>query len=332
MSKKSQVKDTKKKMQFFLIAFFPLCIVLVFVYFMPAFALRESVFEEAGTDRNYHILVVGQADSYLFLNQVFEGAKSLSEEYNAVVELKVPNSLAENISLQSLIDYGSFANADGIIAFINSRSDPFHAARRSDGTDIPVISIGSYFPENPQVSFIGNNYSTLGRRIGIESEPLFNSRGKAYVIISGISSSPNHSNLLNSLLDYYRIKSISNFEVFDKSLKENEKSVLEILSNGNLENSAFVCLTERDSMTVLHLVTAKNAGGKIKVLGLGENEATRMYLKKGALTKLISFDLKKIGRTAMTELFEYRNKGYANSYITAELQVRKAEDESDAIF
>jgi len=27
----------------------------------------------------------------------------------------------------------------------------------------------------------------------------------------------------------------------------------------------------------------------------------------------------------MTELFEYRNKGYANSYITADLQVRSAE-------
>ena len=71
--------------------------------------------EFEGEDRNYHILVVGQADSSVFLNQIFEGAKSLSQDYSALVELKSPDSLAENISLQSLIDYGSFVNADGVV-------------------------------------------------------------------------------------------------------------------------------------------------------------------------------------------------------------------------
>lgn len=330
MDKTKRIKDAKGKNHVLLIACFLLCIVLTLAYLMLEIARHQYGFEEAGTDRNYHVLVVGQAESQLFLNQVFEGAKSLSEKYNAVVELKVPNSLAENISLQSLIDYSSFVNADGIIAFVHSQSAPFHAALRSDGTDIPVISIGYYLPENPQVSFIGSNYSALGRRIGAESESLFNSRGKAYVVISGISSSPNHSNLLNSLLGYYRARSISNFEVFDKSLKENEESVLQMLCGASLENSALICLTEKDSMTALQLATAQNAGGKIKILGFGENEALGMYLKKGILSRLISFDPKKIGRTAMTELFEYRNKGYANSYITAELQVRKAENECDA--
>ena len=182
--------------------------ILFLVRIVSGISIHGAEFE--GEDRNYHILVVGQADSSVFLNQIFEGAKSLSQDYSALVELKSPDSLAENISLQSLIDYGSFVNADGIIAYVSSSSLPFESVSRIDGTEIPVITIGHYIAENPQISFIGSNYSNLGRRIGIESEELFEPSGKAYIVISGISGSPNHSNLLNSLMDYYRVKGISN--------------------------------------------------------------------------------------------------------------------------
>ena len=113
--------------------------------------------------------------------------------------------------------------------------------------------------------------------------------------------------------------------MFDKSLKENRKSVEEILLHEKTDCCAVVCLTEEDTIMVLQLVAASSASGRIKILGYGENETVSMYLEKGILSKLVSFNFNKIGRTAMTELFEYRNKGYANSYITADLQVRRAE-------
>ena len=53
-------------------------------------------------------------------------------------------------------------------------------------------------------------------------------------------------------------------------------------------------------------------------------ESAEMYLEKGIVTKLISLDRKKIGESAMNELFEYRNKGYANSYVPAEIKIRTA--------
>lgn len=281
--------------------------------------------ELEGEDRNYHILVVGQADSSVFLNQIFEGAKSVSQGYSALVELKSPDSLAENISLQSLIDYGQFINADGIIAYVSPSSVPFESVSRMDGTEIPVITIGHYLAENPQISFIGSNYSNLGRKIGIESEELFEPGGKAYIVISGISGRANHSNLLNSLMEYYKARKISNFEVFDKSLSENRKRVEEIFMQKKNKDCAVVCLTEEDTTMVLQLAAAFSASERVKILGYGENETVAMYLEKGILSKLVSINFNKIGRTAMSELFEYRNKGYANSYITADLQVRRSE-------
>ena len=108
-------KNPVKKNGFVLKAAVPLAVlfaagILFLVRIVSGISIHGAEFE--GEDRNYHILVVGQADSSVFLNQIFEGAKSLSQDYSALVELKSPDSLAENISLQSLIDYGSFVNAD----------------------------------------------------------------------------------------------------------------------------------------------------------------------------------------------------------------------------
>ncbi|MGN0728072.1 substrate-binding domain-containing protein [Treponema sp.] len=295
------------------------------LFFVRSVSSLLHATESVQEDRNYHILVVGQAGDSVFLNQLFEGARSLSRNYSALVELKSPDSLAEDISLQSLIDYASFVNADGIIAYVSPETAPFKSVSRIDGTEIPVITIGYYDDKNPQISFIGSNYSNLGRRMGIESEELFTSEGKVFVVISGISGSANHSNLLNSLLDYYKSRGIENFEVFGKSLRENKKSVEEILLCGNNEGSALVCLTEEDTVMALQIAAACSDSGRIEILGYGENEALAMYLEKGVLSKLVSFNPSNIGKTAMAELFEYRNKGYANSYITADLQVRRSE-------
>jgi len=39
---------------------------------------------------------------------------------------------------------------------------------------------------------------------------------------------------------------------------------------------------------------------------------------------LISQNPEKIGESAIEELFEYRTKGYANSYITADVKISRS--------
>ena len=62
-----------------------------------------------------------------------------------------------------------------------------------------------------------------------------------------------------------------------------------------------------------------------KLLGFGGNEVCQLYMQKGYIYELFSLDPERIGKMAMQELFEYRNKGYANSYVTPEVKITKAE-------
>ena len=71
----------------------------------------------------YHIIITGTYENQSFLSEVYQGASNFAEPYKAVVDLHVPKSQADTESLQSLLDYCSFLNADGIILFLDSQDD-----------------------------------------------------------------------------------------------------------------------------------------------------------------------------------------------------------------
>lgn len=302
--------------------FIVLSLCLFFFRILPRLNSQGGFFDTTGNERKHHILVVGQADNSAFLNQVFEGASSLSEQFNSVVEFRAPNLQAENTSLQSLIDYAACVNCDGIIAYVNSQVTTLKKPVKADGTEIPLITIGHYVAEIPQISFIGNNYSNLGRQLAIESEEMAKRSDRTIVVVSGNSSIPNYGNMVNNFVTYYRTAGIKDYEILDKSEKENIERIKEVLRDPEVKKPSIVCLTEEDTINVVYVLTSSSFAHKTEVLGFGENETLEIYLKKGILSKLVSLDPGKMGRTAMMELFEYRTKGYANSYISADIRVR----------
>ena len=95
---------------------------------------------------------------------------------------------------------------------------------------------------------------------------------------------------------------------------------LEISGNNNL----FICLTEDDTIRMAQELSERYFSFNYKLLGFGGNEVCQLYLQKGYITELFSLDPEKIGERALKELFEYRNRGYANSYVTADVKISRA--------
>ena len=89
------------------------------------------------------------------------------------------------------------------------------------------------------------------------------------------------------------------------------------------ENNIFICLTEDDTIRLAQKLNEQYLSRNYKLLGFGGNEVCQLYLQKGYIWELFSLMPEQIGETAIRELFEYRNKGYANSYITAEVKISK---------
>ena len=261
----------------------------------------------------YHIIITGTYENQNFLTELYKGAASLEKSYNAIVDLNVPDSQADTSSLQKLLDYSSFLNADGIIAYIDSPDDEPLLLQRKDNPVIPLITTGQFSAGLQQISYVGVNYWEMGKRVADEINDFLPQDGNVYILSDSIST--NITNLISSV---------------QRTLQDNQKiqsSVIESIPSDIIESTysnIFVTLTEDDTIRWAQQLSEQLPPYSYKLLGFGANEVCQMYLQKGFITELFSLDPERIGKAAMKELFEYRNKGYANSYVTAEVKITRS--------
>lgn len=293
-------------------------------YQLPRIA-KEHEPQASSGDRKYHVLVLGEAADEVALKEIYKGADSMSKFYNCVVELNVPSSLAEGQSLQSLLDFASFADADGVIAYIGEGTRSVSIPKTSSGREIPLITVSHYDESIPQVSHIGTNYSELGKMISRESVTYLNGSGRLIIINTAKSSSANYSSLMAS------VKSgLSFFEDIDVYVADLESSAAITDTSGLLarkirysDADLIVCLSSEDSIRAAQLVNDLGKSGYIGIIGFGEGSVLDRYLEIGVITELLSINSQKIGSLALKELFEYIHNGHANNYIAANVEVRK---------
>lgn len=264
------------------------------------------------SDRLYHIVVTGNYENSPFMKKVYEGASNLAADYNALVELHLPSSQAEDYTLQQAIDYSSYVNADGVISIVDSTDTTITRLPRTDDTIIPLVTTGQYSPNLDQISYIGINHWELGKMIGEEVNYYLPNGGIIYIMNSASSLSMSNTNLLPSLNKTLADKNNNSIQIrFITSLTESNIY--------NQEDSIVICLSEDDTIYSAIYFSELYAGKKCTLIGYGNNDTCQLYFDKGVIDDLLTLDPVKIGEIAFIELFEYRNTGYANSYMTADL-------------
>ena len=262
----------------------------------------------------YHVIITGTYENQSFLTEVYKGAASLGKSYKTVVDLHVPESQADTQSLQDLLNYCSFLNADGIIVYIDSSEDRPELLQRSDSPKIPVITTGQFSPNMQQISFIGTNNWELGKKIADETQNFLPNGGNVYIISENLDT--NSNTLISSI---------------QSALGDNQRIITKVIDDVSSDikidgkNNIFLSLTEEATILSAQLLSEKFDADLYKLIGFGGNEVCQLYLQKGWISELVSLDPEKIGETAIRELLEYRTKGYANSYITADVKISKAQ-------
>lgn len=325
----------KTRLKVSVLLLFLLMLVLACMYFFYLISLisgrnaRDSV---TAVERSNHVLILGEPEDKNFLQSIYEGAKSLEEAYDCVVELYVPksildsNSAGEGQGLQTLFDYASFVHPDGIIACVSAQDSAVSYPENRLGKPVPIVTLSQYNAEIPQISYIGTNYSEVGRKIAVESSKFLAEKGRIAIINMQEDSSPNYSTLMNSLSN--TLASYSDIESFvldfghSGTTKNFSSDIKKMIVSENAD--LLVCLTTEDTIRIAQLISELQKDGKIGLIGFGNGEILETYLAKGTVSELLFIDSEKIGHTAIKELFEYMKNGYANSYIAADLSVRKA--------
>lgn len=275
---------------------------------------------------SHHVLILGESENESFLSSIYDGARSLGQAYDCVVELYVPKNHAARKNLQSLLNFASFTNPDGIIVCIPESDEKIEFPENIMDNEIPVVTLAQYHPELPQISYIGTNYSEVGRKIAMESADYLSDRGRIAVINVADDSGPNYSTLMNSLTNTLSSHSEIQPVVLDfnnsRNIDSSGADIKKMITQKSVE--LLVCLTSEDTIRVAQLVSEIHMDGKIGIIGFGDGDVLETYLNKGTVTELLSIDSEKIGRTAIKELFEYIRQGYANNYIAADVKVRRS--------
>lgn len=311
---KSNLKISKKA---FSLAIYFLSVLFFATVFLCIFfitAHRNSLFRKNASQENRiaHVLVIGSYKNEVITRQIYNGAKKMAEKYNSVVELYIPTFQSSDTSLQALFDYAGYINADGIIAFVGSSDKKLVTPRDVDDYKIPLITTGTYVPELSQISYIGNSYWEVGKKIAEDAEELLmNSRGDICIINNNSSPNPNDSTLLNSMQSYFRTFKGINCKVVPKVSLNDTSDV-------------FICLSEEITIQTVQFFQEFYPTKKLHIIGFGSNNTCEIYLEKGLITELVTINPEKIGEEAMTALFEYKSKGYTSNYITADVKVWRA--------
>ena len=262
----------------------------------------------------YHVIITGSYENQSFLSEVYKGASKLAPAYKTTVDLHVPKSQADTESLQELLNYCSFLNADGIILYLDSSEDTPLLLERSDYPKIPIITTGQFSPNMQQISFIGTNNWELGKKIADETQSFLPEGGDVYIISD--SNDLNSNTLISSIQSALGDNQTINTRVIE--------NIIQAPDIGQ-RNNIFITLTEDDTIANAQMLAENFNLDSYKLIGFGGNEVCQLYLQKGWIAELASLDPEKIGETAIMELFEYRRKGYANSYVTADVKIIRAQ-------
>lgn len=313
-------KKTARLTKYVLLIFsFMALLVFTIVFYAVFFSSRARIQNQnennASDTSLYHVVITGTYENKSFLSAVYEGASKTANIYKTIVDLHVPDSQADTESLQKLMDYCSFLNADGVIIYLDSSEDTPLMLRRSDAPAIPVITTGQFSPNMQQISYIGTNNWQLGKKIADETQNLLPSGGCVYIIND--SSDTNYNTLISSIQS-----SLGDNQIITTKVIDSISEALEIEGKNNI----FISLTEDDTILSAQLLSENFGIDQYMLIGFGGNEVCQLYLQKGWIKELFSLDPEKIGEAAIRELFEYRNKGYANSYITADVKITKAQE------
>lgn len=312
-------KKTARRIKWILLIFsFVALLVFSIVFYAVFFSTRSYIqnqneYNSADTEL-YHVIITGTYENQSFLSEVYQGASKIAGSYKTVVDLHVPKSQADTESLQNLLDYCAFLNADGIIIYLDSSDNPPVLLQRSDAPEIPIVTTGQFSPAMQQISYIGTNNWELGKKMAEEAQNFLPVGGTVYII-----SEPTDSNA-NTLIGSIQA-SLQDNQNISTTVIEHISPDLTLEGRDNI----FISLTEDDTILSAQLLSEQFEDFKYILIGIGGNEVCQLYLQKGWIGELVSLDPEKMGETAIREIFEYRTKGYANSYITADVKIIKAQ-------
>lgn len=278
-------------------------------------AMQVSSLEgTAGDAATYFVVVAGKWADRAIIEQVFQGVQDSADVLNCAVELCAPETAAQDVSVSQLLEYASFACADGVILVNSDEYLELPELTDVHGASIPIITVGQWSASNREVSCISSNYYSMGKEVvralvemNVSSLLVFSDLAHAHQGVNSLASSVQES--FNALqrplsIDISIVDTPSAFASDDLLRKKILETDAEVV----------LCVTPELTAQAAQTLIDTNRTGDLKLVGLYKTERTLEYMQKGMVTSLITPDIEVMGQYAVEEMVSYLTTGYCNSY------------------
>ncbi len=285
-------------------------------------ALQSTAFEETDSHSASHfVVVIGSWADRAIVEQVYQGVQSSAAFLHCAVELCAPDNFAQDAPISQLLEYASFACADGVILVNSDETLNLPALTDVHGNSIPVITVGQWSETNTEISCISSNYYSMGKTAAralqnYSSESVLLLTDRAHVH-QGMNS------LVSSIQESYREQgahlSVEIATIDTSTAFASDESIRETIMATEVQT--VLCVSPELTSLAAQSLIDTNRTGDLKLIGLYQTERNREYLKKGMISSLITPDIELMGQYAIEEMASYLNTGYCNSYRRGNMQL-----------
>lgn len=324
--------DNKRLLKIFVPVFWVSALILAAVSIFLTLGILINILPAEQTDndrRTYHIVAAGTRSCSYSLSKILEGAVSVQDEFDCIVEeykgIDEFSELNGSENLRMQLDYVRFVKADGLILYLCDENIPVPEIKGADGRKIPVVLIGSSNTDSSAISFIGANKYEVGK-LAAKEILSYGRRKNLLVIAEHTEKLMEDGTIISSMSQSFKQYG-SNIEIsfldVNPVIAENILGVDEQISRSiaRLNPDSIFCLSADYTVLAAQAVLSQNKTGMTEIIGLYDNEEAKDYLKRGIVSSLITVDFYGIGKKAVAEIFNWKEDGFANSYVNIDIEV-----------
>ncbi len=273
------------------------------------FIARQETAESANT-RYYSIFLPGSDSS--FFKQVKDGARDTANRIKCSISFHSIDS--DPLSFEM----ASYSGVDGVAVYLYKDDDVLvNSLLKIAEAEIPIVQIENEVLNTQQSFFIGTNSFDSGKSIG----RLAQSINEWNMNIALIYSDKNPGLISDSSLVELGIKSM-----LGNRIKKiiSDKTSLNPLDADRLAYELMklpfdldlIVLTDpNDTLVTVRALIDMNLVGSVQIIGFGDNEAIREYIKKGIILGSIVRNPYQIGVNAVLALDEINKSGYTSAFV-----------------
>ena len=276
-------------------------------------------------DRHYAFICDNPQDN--FNNAVFRAASEEFEAGGDYLEFMGKN-LNIPYSRYELMKIAINARVDGIIVESDDSEEMTQLINKAAEGGIPVITMGTDNASSHRNSFVGFGYYDLGQNYGKEILKEIKDETQTVLVLMRQDTENSAQNIIfQGIRDtinksessrYFRLRTLA---VSESSTFGAEESISDLIMGDEPLPDIMICLSELYTNCVAQALVDYNRVGETSVYGFYTNKTILEDIRKNILTATVTVDTAQMGRYCADAVREYKEYGFVNEYLPADIKV-----------